>query len=86
MSKPLRKLLIRLIVEKAIIFEENAYRFYESALELAGSVDTADLLKKLMAAELRHRIKLEEIQKTGELETLTGETKGRGSFDAPPAG
>ena len=56
MSKPFRKILVRLILEKAIIFEENAYRFYESALSMAASADTADLLKKLIAGELKHRL------------------------------
>ena len=81
MSKPFRKILIRLILEKAIIFEENAYRFYESALSMAASADTADLLKKLIAGELKHRLKLEEIQNTGELETVSYEISGRENPD-----
>ena len=81
MSKPFRKILVRLILEKAIIFEENAYRFYESALSMAASADTADLLKKLIAAELKHRLKLEEIQNTGELETVSYKISSRENPD-----
>jgi rubrerythrin len=69
MTGPFRKLIIKLILEKAIIFEERAYRFYESALSMVEHEQTADLLKRLSAAELEHRLKLEEIQKRGILET-----------------
>jgi rubrerythrin len=70
MAGPFRKLIMRLILERAIIFEERAYRFYESALSLVGEGQTSGLLKKLMAAELGHRMKLEEIQKSGVLGTV----------------
>ena len=81
MSKPFRKILVKLILEKAIMFEENAYRFYESAISMTASGDAADLLNKLLAAELRHRLKLEEIQNTGELETKTAYISGRDKLD-----
>jgi rubrerythrin len=53
-SKPFRKLLVKLILEQALIFEERAYRFYEEAFEQAVM-----------------RIKLEEVQKRGDLGALT---------------
>jgi rubrerythrin len=65
-----RKLLLKLVLEDAIIREENAYRFYESALDTAGGQEEKRLLKKLCAGELRHRLKLEELQRSGETEQI----------------
>ncbi len=47
-----RKLLIKIILERAIAFEEGAYRFYEEALERSAMSDTSELLRKLLAGEL----------------------------------
>jgi len=66
-----RKLLLRIILEKAIAFEENAYRYYEEALERTAMIETAELLRKLLSDELRHRLKLEEMQRTGDIEGLS---------------
>lgn len=60
-----RKVLFRLVLEDAIIREENAYRFYESAMDRASAGEVRQLLKKLCAEELRHRLKLEELQRKG---------------------
>jgi rubrerythrin len=66
----LRKLLLKVLLERAIAFEEGAYRFYEGALERAAMSDTSELLKSLLAEELRHRMKLEEAQRTGDISSL----------------
>jgi rubrerythrin len=65
-----RKILFALVLEDAVIREENAYRFYESALNKAGGPGAKQLLKKLCAAELRHRLKLEQLQREGESEEM----------------
>ena len=54
MGKAVRKFLLRLILEKAIAFEENVYRFYEDALAQSAMIETAELLRKLLSDELRH--------------------------------
>lgn len=70
MAGIIRKILFGLVLEDAIVREENSYRFYEAAQKKVKPEDALQLLKKLCAAELRHRLKLEELQKTGELEEL----------------
>jgi rubrerythrin len=59
------------VLERAIAFEEGAYRFYEEALERSAMSETSELLKKLLAGELLHRMKLEELQRTGGTSALT---------------
>jgi rubrerythrin len=66
----LRKLLLKVLLERAIASEERAYRFYEGALERAAMSDTSELLKSLLAEELRHRMKLEEAQRTGDISSF----------------
>jgi len=58
----LRRFLLRLILEEAIRREEEAYRFYEAALEPVRAPEARTLLRKLCAEELRHRLKLQELQ------------------------
>lgn len=70
MTGLIRKMLFGLVLEDAIVREENSYRFYEAAQKKVEPEDALQLLKKLCAAELRHRLKLEELQKTGESEEL----------------
>jgi rubrerythrin len=62
----LRQFLLRLILEEAIRREEEAYRFYEAALEPVREPAARKLLRRLCAEELRHRLKLEELQRSGE--------------------
>jgi rubrerythrin len=69
-----RRFLLRLVLEEAMRREEKAYRFYESAAELVRDPESAGLLRKLCAEELRHRLKLEELQRAGELE-LAGQVE-----------
>jgi rubrerythrin len=69
----LRRFLLRLILEEAIRREEEAYRFYEAALEPVRAAEARALLRKLCAEELRHRLKLEELQRGGELEQEAGQ-------------
>jgi rubrerythrin len=77
MSRPLRTFATRLVLEAAISFEEQSYRYYESALGQSVMSDTFDLLKKLLGEELRHRIRLEEAQRSGVLESHdNGEQSG----------
>jgi len=68
-----RRFLLRLILEEAIRREEEAYRFYEAALEPVRAAEARALLRKLCAEELRHRLKLEELQRGGELEQEAGQ-------------
>jgi rubrerythrin len=58
----LRRFLLRLILEEAICREEEAYRFYEAALEPVRAPEARALLQRLCAEELRHRLKLQELQ------------------------
>lgn len=71
----LKQFLIRLLIERAISFEEQAYRFYEALLNKMIMKDSFDLVKKLMAEELRHRMMLEEAAKRGDIGYLG--VKGR---------
>jgi rubrerythrin len=85
----LKRFLIRLLINRAIYFEEQAYRFYEALLKRSIMKDSFDLIKKLMAEELRHRIMLEEVGKRGDIGYLdvqdrTGE--GMGSEDKSSVG
>jgi rubrerythrin len=57
-----RRFLLRLILEEAIRREEEAYRFYEAALAPVRAAEARALLQKLCAEELRHRLKLQELQ------------------------
>jgi len=65
-----RTFIVRIILEDAIAFEEHSYRFYESALEKAVSGESRDIIGQLMRDEFRHRIKLEEVRKKGDLGRL----------------
>ncbi len=67
MGNSIKKFLMKLIIEEAIRFEERSYRYYESILERAVMKDSIDLLKKLLVGELSHRLRLEEIQSSGDL-------------------
>jgi len=63
MGKPIRTLLVNIVIEKAIIFEEVAYQYYQSLLGQAVVRDTFDLFKRLSGQELQHRIMLEEMRR-----------------------
>jgi rubrerythrin len=65
-----RKLLLGLVLEDAIIREESAYRFYESAADNVNGREEQQLLRKLCAEELRHRLKLEELQRRRQTEQI----------------
>lgn len=70
MGNPIKKFLMKLIIEEAIRFEERSYNYYESLLERAVMKESIGLLKKLRAGELSHRLRLEEIQRRGNPGTL----------------
>ena len=72
MAGIVRKMLLKLVVEDAILREESSYRFYESALEVVPGEEEQRLLRSLCAGELRHRLKLEELQRRGEAEEIEG--------------
>jgi rubrerythrin len=57
-----RRFLLRLILEEAIRREEEAYRFYEAAREPVRDPEARELLQRLCAEELRHRVRLQELQ------------------------
>ncbi len=63
-----RRFLLRLILEEAIRREEEAYRFYEAAQEPVRSPEARELLRRLCAEELRHRLKLQELQGRGQID------------------
>lgn len=68
MAGTVRRFLLRLVLEEAISLEEKAYRFYKEAMEAVPDPAAALLLRRLSAEELRHRLKLEDLQRTGELD------------------
>ena len=70
MAGLVRKVLLKLVLEDAIIREESSYRFYESALDRVSGREQQELLRKLCAEELRHRLKLEELQRRGVTEEI----------------
>jgi rubrerythrin len=76
-----KKVFIKIILEQAIMFEERAYNFYQSVLSWSVMKESEGLLKKLLVAELKHRMKLDELQKKGDLKDLqvTDDAKVEGS-------
>ena len=90
MAKPLRTLFIKVVLEKAIVFEEQSYRYYESVLKQSIVRDLFDLIKLLLGQELHHRIMLEEMQRritvgrkaSGRGKQLVVEELPSGEFDA----
>jgi rubrerythrin len=75
MGKPIRTLFVRIVLEKAIIFEERSYRYYESVLQQSIMKDTFDLIKLLLGQELHHRILLEEMQRRTTVEGKAFESR-----------
>jgi len=65
MKTPFRKLLIRSLIEDTVIRCEKRYRYYESAFSRAVKQEAAELLKNLMAVQLRDRLRFQEVQKKG---------------------
>jgi rubrerythrin len=63
-------MLLKLVLEDAILREESSYRFYESALEVVAGEQEQRLLKSLCAGELRHRLKLEDLSRKGVSEEI----------------
>jgi rubrerythrin len=78
--RPVQRLLARIALEKAISFEERSYRFYESALRRSTIRASFDLLKRLLSEELKHRMRLEEVQK-GRLDMSNKDSSDRPSVD-----
>jgi len=83
---PVKKLLVRIALEKAISFEEQAYRFYESALKKSIMRHSFHLLKRLLSEELKHRMRLEVIQKSGVFDTPDIEATGSGTLGSEVSG
>ena len=63
----IKQMLFRGLLEEAIKQEEAAYTLYQSALHVVSEPHVIKLLKTLMAGELQHKLKLEELQQRGEL-------------------
>jgi rubrerythrin len=63
MGTPIKHFLLRLALEEAIRREEQAYSFYQNAHESVTEPGAARVLLALSAEELRHRLKLEELQR-----------------------
>lgn len=74
---------MRTVLEQAIRFEERSYRYYECALQSATMEKSFDVLKEIMAGELGHRMKLQEVLRSGDLRLLDtgGETVPEGETD-----
>ncbi len=73
----MRKFIFKLILEEAIAFEERAYRYYRNALERSTMEESFDLLKKLSAEKLKHRMRLEEVQNNSELSSFDASDTNR---------
>jgi rubrerythrin len=69
-AKLFRTVLLKLVLEDAIQREERAYRFYETARDHLQEEAPRALLRSLCAEELRHRLKLQELQASGVSEQL----------------
>jgi rubrerythrin len=86
----LRRFLFNLVLEDAIGREEKAYRFYEAAAAAARLPEAAQLLARLCAEELRHRVRLEHLKSLGELPEVRladpAETSVAAPAGEPPAG
>lgn len=86
MGKPLRTLFVRIAIEKAIIFEEQSYRYYESVLQQSIMKDTFDLIKLLLGQELHHRILLEEMQRRTTVEGKASGSRKQLAVEEFPSG
>jgi rubrerythrin len=80
MAGPVRTFLFKLVLENAIEAEEKAYNFYEHRISRVQDAEVQELLKRLASIELKHRLKLEEVQREsslGRLEVSHPETAAR---------
>lgn len=80
----LRRFLFKIVLEDAIQREERAYRFYEEAAAAVRLPEAAQLLNRLCAEELRHRVQLEDLQLLGELREVELSDPGETAAAAPP--
>ena len=78
----IRRLLMSAVLELAIEFEEQSYRYYERALQAGTMEKSFDILKELMAEELEHRMKLQKVLRSGDLQPLGGEEETVPETDA----
>lgn len=74
MAGIIKNFLLRIVLENAIEAEEKAYDFYEKAIPKVADDEGKQLLRSLASEELKHRLKLEESQREGNLGRLTVET------------
>jgi len=65
-----QRLLFKTLIEQAITAEEEAFLFYRDLQENPAFSPCSTLLQKLSSEELKHRIRLEEAQKTYNLGKL----------------
>jgi len=85
MKNPFKTALIRSLIEEAIVRSERTYRHLESEFARAVKEETAELLKNLMAAQLLHRMRLQEVQRKGEPDRNGFKEKISGFTDRTPA-
>ena len=70
MSGPLKRIIIRIILQNAVRFEEESYRFYKHALQRSIMSESFNLIKFLLSQELEHRMKLLDVLKGRSLDDL----------------
>ena len=63
MAGIVRTFLFKLVLENAIEMEEKAYNFYENAISKVEDPEPKQILRDLASQELKHRLKLEEVQR-----------------------
>ncbi len=73
MAGIIKNFMLKIILENAIEAEEKAYDFYEKAIPTTAEEKAKELLRNLAGEELKHRLKLEETQREGNLGKLTVE-------------
>jgi hypothetical protein len=91
---PVRALLEKVALEKALVFEEHAYRYYSSMLGNTIMSDSFDLLKRVLGHKLHTIIILKEMQRkirAGDIERIVqtdseSEPPTDANLDAPCGG
>jgi rubrerythrin len=67
MPKPIKTFLLNVVLERAIKIEEDTYSYYGEQLSRAADEGVRALLKSFMEEALDHRMRLEDMQKEGNL-------------------
>jgi rubrerythrin len=67
MVKVVKRLMLRIVLENAIIFEEKAYRYYDQVARQTVNSGVKELAERLKVEEFRHRLRLEEAQRQADI-------------------